>query len=146
MVTQLKVYTSSDNQPSKEQSVKLVSEDLKESHPQPNSVWFSLFRKCFHYFLPMSLPIFISLTPWTVLGIGKYSMNIRRGFPDSSVGKESACSEGDPSSIPGSGRSPGARIGYPLQYSGLENSIDYNHKELDTIERLSLLLLSMNIY
>ena len=73
-------------------------------------------------------------------------MNIRRGFPDSSVGKESACSEGDPSSIPGSGRSPGERIGYPLQYSGLENSIDYNHKELDTIERLSLLLLSMNIY
>lgn len=32
MVTQLKVYTSSDNQPSKEQSVKLVSENLKESH------------------------------------------------------------------------------------------------------------------
>ena len=82
MVTQLKVYTSSDNQPSKEQSVKLLSENLKESHPQPNSVWFSLFRKCFRYFLPMSLPIFISLTPWTVLGIGKYSMNIWRVFPE----------------------------------------------------------------
>ena len=39
------------------------------------------------------------------------------GFPDSSVGKESACNAGDPSSIPGSGRSPGERIGYPLQYS-----------------------------
>ena len=36
------------------------------------------------------------------------------GFPDTSVGKESACSAGDPGSIPGSGRSP---IGYPLQYS-----------------------------
>ena len=117
MVTQLKVYTSSDNQPSKEQSVKLVSENLKESHSQPNSVRFSLFRQCFHYFLPMSLPIFISLTPWTVLGIGKYSMNIRSGFPDSSVGKESAGNEGDPSSILGSGRSPGEGIGYPLQYS-----------------------------
>ena len=39
------------------------------------------------------------------------------GFPDSSVGKESACSAGSPSSIPGSGRLAGQRIGYPLQYS-----------------------------
>ena len=39
------------------------------------------------------------------------------GFPDSSVGKESACNAEDPSSIPGSGRSPGEGIGYPLQYS-----------------------------
>ena len=38
------------------------------------------------------------------------------GFPDSSVGKESTCNAGHPSSIPGSGRSPGAGIGYPLQY------------------------------
>ena len=39
------------------------------------------------------------------------------GFPHSSVGKESACNAGDPCSIPGSGRSPGEGIGYPLQYS-----------------------------
>ena len=39
------------------------------------------------------------------------------GFPDSSVGKESACNTGDPCSIPGSGRSPGEGIGHPLQYS-----------------------------
>ena len=45
------------------------------------------------------------------------------GFPDSSVGKESACNAGDPRSIPGSGRSSGEGIGYPLQYSGLENSM-----------------------
>ena len=38
-------------------------------------------------------------------------------FVDSSVSKESACSAGDPSSIPGSGRSSGEGIGYPLQYS-----------------------------
>ena len=38
------------------------------------------------------------------------------GFPDSSVGKESACNAGDPSSIPGLGSSPGEEIGYPLQY------------------------------
>ena len=39
------------------------------------------------------------------------------GFPDSSVGKESACNAGDPGSIPGSGRSAGEGIDYPLQYS-----------------------------
>ena len=39
------------------------------------------------------------------------------GFPDSSVGKESSCSAGDPGSIPGLGRSPGKGTGYPLQYS-----------------------------
>ena len=38
-------------------------------------------------------------------------------FPDSSVGKESACNAGDPGSIPGSGRSAGEGIGYPLQDS-----------------------------
>ena len=45
------------------------------------------------------------------------------GFPDGSVDKESACSAGDPGSSPGSGRSTGEGIGYPLQYFGLENSI-----------------------
>ena len=39
------------------------------------------------------------------------------GFSDGSVGKESVCNAGDPSSIPGSGRSTGKGIGYPLQYS-----------------------------
>ena len=38
------------------------------------------------------------------------------GFPHSLVGKESACNIGDPSLIPGSGRSEGEGIGYPLQY------------------------------
>ena len=38
-------------------------------------------------------------------------------FPGSSVGKESTCNAGDPGSIPGSGRSPGKGIGYPLQRS-----------------------------
>ena len=39
------------------------------------------------------------------------------GFPPGSAGKESACNAGDPGSIPGSGRSAGEGIGYPLQYS-----------------------------
>ena len=42
---------------------------------------------------------------------------INEGFPHSSVPKESACNAGDRSSIPGSGRSAGEGIGYPLQYS-----------------------------
>ena len=41
-----------------------------------------------------------------------------------SDGKESACSVGDPGSIPGSGRSPGEGNGYPLQYSCLKDSMD----------------------
>ena len=47
-----------------------------------------------------------------------------RGFPDSLVGKEASCNAGDLGSIPGSGRSAGEGKDYPLQYSGLENSID----------------------
>ena len=46
------------------------------------------------------------------------------GFPGGSDGKESACSVGDPGSIPGLGRSTGDGYGYPLQYSCLENSMD----------------------
>ena len=42
--------------------------------------------------------------------------NVILGFPDISVGKESACNAGDPCSIPGSGRSAGEGIGYPLQF------------------------------
>ena len=47
-----------------------------------------------------------------------------KGFPVSSIGKESACNAGDLGLIPGLGRSTGEGKGYPLQYSGLENSMD----------------------
>ena len=47
-----------------------------------------------------------------------------RGFPDGSVGKESACNVGDPGLIPGWGRSPEEGTGNPLQNSCLENSMD----------------------
>ena len=46
------------------------------------------------------------------------------GFPGGSAGKESAGNVGDLGSIPGLGRSPGEGKGYPLQYSGLENSMN----------------------
>ena len=58
-----------------------------------------------------------------------------------SAGKESACNTGNLGSIPGLGWSPGEGKGYPLQYSGLENSMDcivYGVSELDTTERHSL--------
>ena len=42
---------------------------------------------------------------------------LEMGFSGSSASKESTCNAGDPGSIPGSGRSPGEGIGYPLQYS-----------------------------
>ena len=45
-------------------------------------------------------------------------------FPGGSDSRESACSTGDLSLIPESGRSPGKGNGYPLQYSCLENSTD----------------------
>ena len=65
------------------------------------------------------------------------------GFPGGSEGKESAFSARDPSSTPGSGRSPGEGIGYPLQYSfpgvgdgqgGLACCSSWGHKESDTTE------------
>ena len=63
------------------------------------------------------------------------------GFPCGSAGKESACNEGDLGSIPGLGRNPGEGKGYPLQHSGLENSMDcivHGVTESDTTERLLL--------
>ena len=60
------------------------------------------------------------------------------GFPDSSVGKESASNAGDPGSIPGLGRSPGEGIGYPTpvfwprESQGLYSSC--GRKESDTTE------------
>ena len=64
------------------------------------------------------------------------------GFPCGSAGKESACNAGDLGSIPGLAGSLEEGKGYPLQYSGLENSMDcpWGHKESDMTERLSLSL------
>ena len=60
------------------------------------------------------------------------------GFPCGSAGKESAYNVGDLGSIPGLGRSPGEGKGYPLRYSGLENSKDYIvHGATKSLARLS---------
>ena len=70
--------------------------------------------------------------PGLILGLGRSCWRKDRlptpvflGFPCGSAGKDSACNAGDLGSIPGLGRSPGEGKGYPLQYSGLENSMDY---------------------
>ena len=60
------------------------------------------------------------------------------GFPYGSAGEESTCNVGDLGSIPGLGRSPGEGKGYPLQYSGLENSMDpIVHRVANSQTRLS---------
>ena len=63
-------------------------------------------------------------------------VRFQQGFPDSLVGKESACNVGDPGLVPGSGISPGEGKSYPLQHSGLENSMDspWNFKDMETTE------------
>ena len=68
------------------------------------------------------------------------------GFPCCSVGKESTCNVGDPGFIPGLGKSPGKGKGYPLQCSGLENSMDSKvHEVAKSWTRLSNLHMNMNI-
>ena len=64
--------------------------------------------------------IWLSSHPSTVC----WRLSFLPSFPGGSDGKESACNTGDLGSIPGLGRSPGEEKGYPLQYSGLENSMD----------------------
>ena len=74
-------------------------------------------------------------------------MKASRGFPHSSVGKESACNAGDPGLIPGLGRPPGEGNGYPPQYSGLENSMDcIVHGITKSQTRLSDLHFTMFLY
>ena len=68
--------------------------------------------------------------PWTEkpgrvqsIGLSDFTFTFK-GFPCSSVGKESACSAGDPGLIPGLGRAPGEGNGNPLQYPCLGNLMD----------------------
>ena len=76
---------------------------------------------------------------WIKYHIGQnYSVFSSLGFLSGSVGKESACNAGDPVLISGLGRSPGEGKGYPLQYSGLENSMDCMvHGVTKSLTRLS---------
>ena len=77
------------------------------------------------------------------LRFAKYLTGVQ-GFLCGSAGKESDCDTGDLGSIPGLGRSPGKGKGYPLQYFGLESSMDctvHGVAELNVTELLSLSLM-----
>ena len=54
----------------------------------------------------------------------RLSTPVFMGFPAGSAGKGSTCNSANPGSIPGLGRPPGEGKDYPLQCSGLENSVD----------------------
>ena len=92
--------------------------------------------------------IFCLLPPWSLIGSALWKIGLMPAIDQefSSVRpslvaqrlEASACNAGDLDSIPRLGRSPGERNSYPLQYSGLENSMDYmvhgDLKELDMTE------------
>ena len=100
---------------------------------KPQSILFSLYVKVLVYSNNQDMEF-------------ENSGVIAGGFPCGSASKESACSAGDMSLIPGLGRSPGEGKGYPLQYCGLENSKDcIVCKESDPTEWLSLSLSRLNL-
>ena len=70
----------------------------------------------------VTVPGFLSTSLGSARVIGSLFI-LSLGFPGGSQGKESACNVGDLDSIPRLGRSPGEGKGYPLQYSGLQNSM-----------------------
>ena len=100
--------------------------------------WFH--KRAPHSVLALSLISALLASVLAPYSSNKLAYNMHKGFPGGSDGKESTCDEGDLGSIPGLGRSPGEKKGYPLQYSRLENSVDcpWGGKELDTTEWLSL--------
>ena len=76
------------------------------------------------YLQIFKVPLHI-LSPWLMIFPTRMSKGLLiKGLPGGSVGKESACNVQNLGSIPGLGRSPGDGKSYPLQYSGLENSVD----------------------
>ena len=72
-------------------------------------------------YIKAALPPLDNQNHWS----GWWPLSLHAGFPGGSVGKESACNVGDLGSISGLGRSLGEGNSYPLQYSGLENPMDY---------------------
>ena len=89
--------------------------------------------------------LFLVVSKESMGNLSQSSVSLDSKIGGGSAGEESAYNAGDLGSIPGLGRSPGEGNCYPLQYSGLENSMDcivHRVTELDTTEQLSLSLLS----
>ena len=112
----------------------------------PHSPYFLAFPKVQSLLCPGNFPRPLSGGCRGLLRCKDLRFSSHQGFPDSSIGKESACHAGDPGLIPGSGRFPGEGLGNPLQYSCLENPhgrrslgvySPWGCKELDMTEQLS---------
>ena len=92
--------------------------------------WLSIFYKTTYAHFPTSrhgIQRLLHSSAFTIIPVKKVKVSISIpliGFPSGPAGKESACNAGDLGFIPGLGRFPGEGNGYPLQYSGLENSRD----------------------
>ena len=85
--------------------------------------WYSIVYMC-HIFFILAF-VDEHLGSFHVLAIvNSAATPVFLGFPGGSAGKEPTCNAGDLGSIPGLRRPPGEGKGYPLQYSGLENSMD----------------------
>ena len=84
--------------------------------------WFH--ERAPHSVLALSLSSALLASVLAPYSSNKLAYNMHKGFPGGSDGKESTCDARDLGSIPGLGRSPGEGKGYPLQYSGLENTMD----------------------
>ena len=95
--------------------------------------WLPYSSWCRLHFLPICI-MYSFLTCF----IHSCHLSSTWGFPCGSAGKESACNAGDLGLISGLGRSAGEGKGYPLQYSGLENSMDcIVHRVIKSQTRLS---------
>ena len=86
--------------------------------------WASLMAELERICLQCRRPQFISWVGKICWRRNRLPTPVFLDFPFDSAGKESACNVGNLGSIPGLGRSPGEGNSYPLQYSGLENSMD----------------------
>ena len=101
----------------------LIPSSLSQSFPiKFLNCWPNLSHLC-SFLLQPAIPKF-AVSPGLIVCSSLCYPPTLLGFPCGSAGKESACNVGDLGSIPGLGRSPGEGKGYPLQYSGLENSMD----------------------
>ena len=100
----------------------LLLKSWSRSEPKP-----SPYNFCFSFIFSS---LFISTGKWIISWV--FCENFSKFYIFSLVPcyLGSACNAGYPGSIPGSGRSPGEGKGYPLQYSGLENSRNYTVHEV----------------
>ena len=90
----------------------------KQTKKSKKGLWDFMLYCCSNDEFVMTPPKYSNIL-YVCSNLPVFSINFHLGFPGGSDGKESACYVGDLGSIPGLGRSPGGRHGYPLQYSRL---------------------------